>query len=93
MPPAAPIAQVFTELRFRVPVGATTLVNVTGLTYTTTARPTYAVMFWNGSSSRLKVRNRRLPGPRVGARRVLSEYARAKRHDRRGEACAFESFS
>jgi choice-of-anchor A domain-containing protein/uncharacterized repeat protein (TIGR01451 family) len=38
------------ELRFRVPVGATTLVNVSGLTYTTTARPTYAVTFWNGSS-------------------------------------------
>ena len=38
------------ELRFRYPVGATTLVNVSGLAYTTTARPTYAVSFWNGSS-------------------------------------------
>ena len=38
------------ELRFRYPVGATTLVNVGGLAYTTTARPTYAVTFWNGSS-------------------------------------------
>jgi choice-of-anchor A domain-containing protein/uncharacterized repeat protein (TIGR01451 family) len=38
------------ELRIRVPVGATTLINVSGREYTTTARPTYAVTFWNGSS-------------------------------------------
>ena len=38
------------EIRFRVPFGSTTLVNVTGTEYTTSAKPTTSIAFWNGSS-------------------------------------------
>ena len=38
------------EIRIRVPFGSTTLVNVTGTEYTTSAKPTTSIAFWNGSS-------------------------------------------
>jgi choice-of-anchor A domain-containing protein/uncharacterized repeat protein (TIGR01451 family) len=37
------------NIDIKVPDGATTLINVTGLTYTSGARPTTAIRFWDGN--------------------------------------------
>ena len=38
------------QIQIRVPDGATTLINVTGATYTSGFRPTYSITFWDGSN-------------------------------------------
>ena len=38
------------QIQIRVPDGATTLINVTGVTYTSGFRPTYSITFWDGSN-------------------------------------------